>query len=165
MQNSDFMIVKGDEVQLFRYCDVVKRLRENTTPFEFLSIKEECDYSMRTCAVGCLRTLAETAKSHLHNIPQMDRDAFTRVVEELLCKQHGENFQFDKKYSYIQEGVVGIVLPALVKYGMKHPFTTAVFTEFLKQSSVYTESSEHFLNNCRKILKGKSELLYKDPTY
>jgi len=165
MQNADFVRVEEDEIKLFGYYDVIKRLRENTTPFEFLSIKEECDYSMRTCAVGCLRTLAESARSNLHSIPQRDRGAFSEVTEELLNKQQQESFRFDTKYSYIQEAVVGIVLPALVKYGMQHPFTAAVFSEFSKQASVYTESSEQFLNDCREILNGKSELSDEDTTY
>lgn len=165
MQNCDFVRVEDDEIKLFGYYDVVKRLRENTTPFEFLSLKEECDYSMRTCAVGCLRTLAESAKAHLHTIPQRDRGAFTEVTEELITKQQQESFRFDTKYSYIQEAVVGIVLPALVKYGNAHPFTAAVFTEFSKQASVYTESCEQFLNDCREILNGKSEPSDEDTTY
>jgi hypothetical protein len=165
MQNCDFVRVEDDEIKLFGYYDVVKRLRENSTPFEFLSLKEECDYSMRTCAAGCLRTLAESAKAHLYTIPQRDRGAFTEVTKELITKQQQESFRFDTKYSYIQEAVVGIVLPALVKYGTTHPFTAAVFTEFSKQASVYTESSEKFLNDCREILNGKSEPSDDDTTY
>lgn len=165
MQNCDFVRVDGEEIKLFGYYDVLKRLRENTTPFEFLSLKEECDYSMQTCAVGCLRTLAESVKTCTHMIPPCDRKAFTEVAEELLSKQKEESFQFDTKYSYIQESVVGIVLPALVKYGTKHPFTAAVFTEFSKQASVYTQSSEQFIDNYSKILNRKLESSSEDTTY
>jgi len=165
MQNVDFVRVEGEEIRLFGYYDVVKRIRENTTPFEFLSIKEECDYSMRTCSVGCLRTLVESATAQMDSLPRQDREAFSQVAEDLLRQQQCESFRFDTKYSYIQEAVVGIVLPALVKYGASHPFTAAVFTEFSKQASVYTEASEQFLTDCSEILNGKLEQSDEDTTY
>jgi hypothetical protein len=165
MQNVDFVRVQGDEIRLFDYYDVVKRIRENTTPFEFLSIKEECDYSMRNCAVGCLRTLVESVNEGLDSLPRQDREAFSQVAEDLLRQQQCESFRFDTKYSYIQEAVVGIVLPALVKYGASHPFTAAVFREFSKQASVYTEASEQFLSDCSEILNGKLQQSDEDTTY
>jgi hypothetical protein len=165
MQNVDFVRVEDEEIRLFGYYDVVKRIRENTTPFEFLSIKEECDYSMRNCAVGCLRTLVESVNAQLDSLPRQDREAFSQVAEDLLRQQQCESFRFDTKYSYIQEAVVGIVLPALLKYGASHPFTAAVFKEFSKQASVYTEASEQFLTDCSEILNGKLEQSDEDDTY
>ena len=119
---------------------------------------------MRTCSVSCLRTLVESANAQIHNLPQRDRAAFSQVAADLLRKQQCESFRFDTKYSYIQEAVVGIVLPALVKYGAAHPFTSAVFAEFSKQASVYTEASEQFLTDCSEILNVKSEASNEDDT-
>jgi len=152
MQNSNFVRVENNEIKLFGYCDVLKRLRKNTTSLEFLTLKEECDYYMKTVAVKGVCDLIETAEKNLYTIPQKDRLAFQEVSKQLLREQGQESFNFDTKYSYIQEAVVGIVLPAIVKYGLAHPFTEAVLSEFSKQASVYTRSSEELISSYSKII-------------
>jgi hypothetical protein len=107
----------------------------------------------------------ESVNLQIDSLPRQDREAFSQVAADLLRQQQCELFRFDTKYSYIQEAVVGIVLPALVKYETTHPFTAAVFAEFSKQASVYTEASEQFLSDCSEILNGKSEVSDEDDTY
>jgi hypothetical protein len=165
MQNADFVRVQNDQVDLFDYHDVLKGIREHTSPFEFLSIKEECDYSLKTCAVGCLRTLVECAEGEMESLSMSDREAFAEVARRLLSQQELETFRFDTKYSYIQEAVTGLLLPALVKYGADHPFTSAVFAEFSKQASVYTKASEQFMDEYGEIMNQKSQSEDESTTY
>jgi hypothetical protein len=155
MQHTDFVKVNGDDIDLFGYYDVVKCLRENTKPFEFLALKEECDYTMKTCSVRCTTDMLERAAELLQHIPASGRGAFQEAVDRMSSNQLDERGRFDTKYSYIQEVVTGLLLPSMVKYGMENPFTTGLFHEFSKQASIYTESSEEFLENTNEIINGK----------
>ena len=155
MQNYDFVRVNSEEMQFFRTHDVMKKIRENTKPFEFLNIKEECDYSIRGSCVDCVRDLVSTARNTLNLLPEKQQIPFLEALNLIENKQRHGGYAFDTKHSYIQETVNALVLPAIVKYG-NHQFTQNLVNALSKTTSSYVSASEEFLNNYAEILESNS---------
>ena len=150
MQNTDFVRVKGDEVQLYGYHAVLGKIRESTMPFEFLSIKEECDYSIKGASANCVERIVEAAEGALPHLSGGWADRFSAALCAIQ-EQQGSERGFGTRYSYIQEVVTAVLLPAVVRFGSTHPFTRAVFSEFSQSASAYVGACEAFLSEHREI--------------
>lgn len=150
MQNTDFVRVDGGELKLYGYHAVLGRLRQQTTPFEFLSIKEECDHGIKRTAADCVDKIIAAAVAGLPEIGTAMRERFANALHEISRKQTDER-GFDTRYSYIQEVVTAVLLPAVVKFGGNHPFTQLVFKEFSESAAQYTSVCEAFLSEHGEI--------------
>lgn len=153
MQDYNFIKAENEELQFFRYKDVISKVKENTNPMEFSSIKEECDYSIRSSCVRSVRSIMETANSSLALLSHPLAKQFNEAIENLNTRQNEYAMGFDIKNSIIQEATNFILIPAIVKLGNDHPFTQAIFDEFSKSTSHYISSSEKFLKSHKRILR------------
>lgn len=150
MQNTDFVRVDGSEIKLYGYHAVLGRLRQQTTPFEFLNLKEECDYGIKRTAADCVDKIIAAAVAALPQVGGEMQNRFAATLNEISRKQTGER-GFDTRYSYIQEVVTAVLLPAVVKFGGTHPFTQSVFREFSDSAAEYTAVCEAFLSEHGEI--------------
>jgi hypothetical protein len=152
MRNTDIIREDGGEVKFYDYHAVLKEIRSKTKPFEFLSIKEECDYTIKRASVDVVDSVVDTAQAALKTLTERNRcrfaDALTRL-EQMQSREHG----FDTRYSYIQEATVSVLLPAVVTLGNTHPFTKSVFEVFSSAASKYTEACQEFLTEYDEIIK------------
>lgn len=144
MQNTDFVRVEGDEIKLYGYHAVLSKLRENTMPFEFLSLKEECDHTIKSASARCVERITAAAIAALPSLPKSRQEQFRQALHEISVKQSSER-GFDTRYSYIQEVVTAVLLPAVVRLGGDHPFTRTVFAEFSDSASAYVKACEAFM--------------------
>lgn len=156
MQQYDLVRIQNEEIQLFKSRDVLKKIRERTKPFEFLSIKEECDYTIRSSCVDCVRDIISTAQAALPLLSEKKREPFAEAIALLQAKQQEGGRGFDVKHSYIQETANALLLPCIVQFGNTHPFTQKVFGEFSKTTSRYITASESFLDSHAEILDTNS---------
>lgn len=150
MQNTDFVRAEGDELKLYGYHSVLNKLRQDTTPFEFLSIKEECDHNIKHTSASCVDRIVSAAVAALPTISQGQRDRFSVALNEISKRQVNER-GFDTRYSYIQEITTAVLLPAVVRLGSTHPFTQMVFKEFSDSAAQYISVCESFLNEYGEI--------------
>lgn len=150
MQNTDFVRAEGDELKLYGYHSVLNKLRQNTSPFEFLSLKEECDHNIKRTSVDCVDRIVSAATSALDTISGSQRQRFAVALQEISQRQLRER-GFDTRYSYIQEITTAVLLPAVVKLGSTHPFTQKVFGEFSDSAAQYITVCEEFLNEYGEI--------------
>jgi hypothetical protein len=156
MQKYDLVRVQNEDIQFFKSRDVLKKIRENTMPFEFLSIKEECDYSIRSSCVNCVRDIISTATAALPLLSEKKQQPFIQAIALLEAKQQEGGRGFDVKHSYIQEAANAILLPCIVQFGNTHPFTQRIFAEFSKTTSKYIAASQEFMDNHAEILDSDS---------
>jgi hypothetical protein len=150
MQNTDFVRVEGDEMKLYGYHAVLSKLRENTMPFEFLNLKEECDHSIKFASAKCVERITAAAIAALPTLPKSQYKRFNQALHEISVRQQGER-GFDTRYSYIQEVVTAVLLPAVVRFGSDHLFTQTVFAEFSDSASIYVKACEDFLTEHGEI--------------
>ena len=150
MQNTDFVRVESNEIKLYSYHSVLSRLRERTTPFEFLSLKEECDHDIKSVSIGCVERIITAALSALPTLPRSLQERFGQALREISENQSHER-GFDTRYSYIQEVVTAVLLPAVVRLGSDDPFTQKVFNEFSDSAGAYIRACEEFMSHQDEI--------------
>jgi hypothetical protein len=152
MRNTDIIREDSGELKFYDYHSVLKEIRSKTKPFEFLSIKEECDYSIKRASVDVVESVVSAAQGSLQTLTEKNSrrfgDALTRL-EQMQSREHG----FDTRYSYIQEATVSVLLPAVVTLGNAHPFTKSVFDVFSSAASKYTEACHEFLADFDEIIR------------
>lgn len=144
MQHTDLVRVQNSEIQLYEYRSVLAEIRKQTSPFEFLNIKEECDYTVKSASARCVDRITSAAFSVLNELPQSHRRNFENALSGISAKQVSER-GYDTRYSYIQELTTAVILPAVVKFGSAHPFTAAVFKVFTETAGEYVSVCEEFL--------------------
>ena len=150
MQRTDFVRVNGEAVDLFGYHSVLGKIREQVKPFEFLNIKEDCDYSIKGASARCVDKITTAALASVGELSPANRARFEESLHGIASKQLAEN-GYDTRYSYIHELAAGILLPALVLHGAAHPFTRSVFSVFSESAGEYVEACEGFLREWREI--------------
>ena len=155
MHNTDIVKVIGEEMEFYEYRAVMNDLRKKTTPFEFLSIKEECDYSIKSTSAACVEALVRSATEFLKSLPDRQQQPFREALAVLSMRQSRER-GFDTKYSYIQEATTAILLPAVVRLGSAHPFTQHIFGQFSSAASEYTGACTQFISEYAEILEQNS---------
>ena len=136
MKHTDIIRAEGESVDLYDYRAVLSEIRAKTSPFEFLAIKEDCDYTLRNTSAGCVGGMIRAAREELDAVRGSLRESLAQALQRISDKQDGER-GYDTKYAYIGEFCSCILLPAVVKLGVEHPFTQAVFTQFSRASSTY----------------------------
>jgi len=164
MHNTDIVKVTGEDMKFYEYRAVMNDLRKKTTPFEFLSIKEECDYSIKSTSAACVDALLRSATAALDCLTQRQQQPFREALAALALRQSRER-GFDTKYSYIQEATTAILLPAVVRLGSAHPFTQNIFSEFSAAASEYTGACTEFISEYAEILDSNSSNPDYPPTY
>lgn len=150
MQRNDFVRVEGEDLNLYGYHSVLSKIREQIKPFQFLAIKEECDYGMRRASSRCVDTTANAALAAVSSVPARMRGQFEQALRSISEKQTHER-GYDTRYSYIQELTAAVLLPAVVRLGGDHPFTTAVFRAFTETTGEYVQACEQVLTEWREI--------------
>lgn len=155
MHNTDIVKVIGEEMEFYEYRAVMNDLRKKTTPFEFLSIKEECDHNIKSTSAACVQALIRSATSALDCLSERQQQPFREALSALAVRQSGER-GFDTKYSYIREATTAVLLPAVVRFGNAHPFTQTIFSEFSSAASQYTGACTDFISEYAEILDANS---------
>jgi len=150
MQNTDFVTAETDELKFYGYRQVLGKIRQNTSPFEFLSIKEECDHDIKKTSTECVDRIVSGAVDALPSVPSKMRKQFEAALDKISHRQLGEK-GFDTRYSYIQEITTAVLLPAVVKLGSNNAFTQSVFKEFSDSAAQYISVCENFLREYGEI--------------
>lgn len=150
VHNTDFVRVRGEELDLYEYRDVLGRIRKNSSPFEFMSIKEECDHTIKKTSTDCVERIVSVGESCIDSISDRYRDRFSHAITEIYRKQKNET-GFDTRYSFMQELTTFVLLPAVVKLGSGHPFTRAVMNEFSASTAKYVQACDVFLKEYNEI--------------
>lgn len=152
MSRTDIIRARGEELDFYSYHAVMSEIRSNKKPFEFLTIKEECDYTLRGTSARCVGEMIGAAQDSLDSLTVL-RDSFGSALERIKQKQDSER-GYDTRYAYIREFCACILLPAVVKLGQNHPFTQSVFSRFSSASGEYIDACEgviaEYLDNSGK---------------
>ena len=158
MNDYSFVRSAGDDLQVFDRYAVLKQIRLHLTPFEFLSVKEECDYEIQKACVKTTRCITEAAKETASKAGEYTR-AFSEVIERIEALQMDGCVSFDRKIAYLQEAIEQIFLPSVVLFGSSHPMTKRIVEAFVSGAAEYTQVSEEFMDSyeeCLKYLNTKS---------
>ena len=160
---NDFSFVRsvGDDLQVFDRYAVLKQIRLHLTPFEFLSVKEECDYAVQKACIKTTRNITEAAKAAVSHSGKYE-DAFSQIIARLDALQTEGSLSFDRKTAYLQEAIEQIFLPSVVLFGSSNPMTKEIVKGFVSGAAEYTEISEGFMGTyeeCLKYLSTKSNEL------
>lgn len=142
----DFDIIRVNEqgMDFYNNRQVMSEIRRKTTPFEFLSIKEECDYALRHTSAKCVDSMVQSACSLLNSIEGKGKALFAEALTRIDQKQSAER-GFDTKHAFVQEFCSFVLLPAVVKLGSGHPFTQGIFKEF-------SQSASEYISTCEKLI-------------
>lgn len=143
MGNTDVIRARGEEIDFFAYRSIMNEIREKHKPFEFLSIKEEFDYTLRGTSARCVEQMVNAAQRNLKHLTVL-RDAFEEALHRIEEKQSREK-GYDTRYAYIREFCSCVLLPSVVKLGQDHPFTQGVFSHFSHASSDYITACDQFV--------------------
>lgn len=152
MNSYCFVRTAGEDLQMFDRYTVLGTLRRHMTPFEFMSVKEECDYGVQNSCVDTTRKVIAAARSALTHAGSHSA-AFTEILNRVDGLQNTGAAAFDTKTSYIREAIECILLPALVLLGHENPFTRAVAGTFVQGAADYTSLSEEFMGTYEDALK------------
>lgn len=144
MHGFDIIKVNGESMDFYENRSVMSEIRRKTSPFEFLAIKEECDYTLRHTSARCVDGMVESAQKLLNTIKGNGQVAFAESLSEIDQKQSAER-GFDTKHAFMQEFCSSILLPAVVKLGSDHPFTQGIFKEF-------SECASDYISACEKLI-------------
>lgn len=144
MKNTDIIRAEEGQIDFYEYRSVLNEIRSNNSPFMFLTIKEDFDYTLRNTSAGCVGAMIRAAEAQLHEVNGSLRQSFTQALQRISDKQDCER-GYDTKYAYIGEFCSCVLLPAVVKLGIEHPFTQRVFEEFSRASSTY-------ISECNRIV-------------
>jgi hypothetical protein len=140
MSKTDIIRARGEELDFYSYHAVMSEVRSKKKPFEFLSIKEECDYTLRGTSARCVGEMIRAAQDNLSSLTVL-REPFAEALDRIEKKQEAER-GYDTRYAYIREFCACILLPAVVKLGHNHPFTQSVFSRFSSASGDYISACE-----------------------
>jgi len=142
----------NEQLQIFDRHAILSKFRKAMKPIEFLTIKEESDYSIQGACVDATREAISSGKEQLDATKEY-RAGFAEVLHELETRQNGSAYSFDAKTAYLREVVAGVCLPAIVLFGSNHPFTQAVSGAFARGAARYAQISEDLLQTYEDALK------------
>lgn len=117
---------------------VLKKIRENTKPFEFLSIKEEYDY---LCRGSCNRAMDDILKISRCSI---DDKSFDVVIKSLKNKMSQDAKFYESNIGGILQCVEEIIIPAIIRLGETHPFPNKLIESFGESVGKYFHIREEF---------------------
>lgn len=142
----------NEELQIFDRYAILANFRKALKPIEFITIKEESDYSIQTVCVDATRNTIDVGKKNLDTTGEY-RNSFAEVLHELETRQNCSAYSFDAKTAHLREVVAGVCLPAIVLFGNEHPFTQAVTLAFADGATKYAQITEEMFEAYEKALK------------
>lgn len=152
MNDYSFVRSTDEDLQFFNRYTVLAQIRKHTKPFEFLSIKEECDYSVQSACVRTTREIIEAAKRLLSETG-IHREAFSQVLNRLETQQASNAISFDTKVAYLHEAVSDLCLPSIILFGTGNKFTRAITEAFTVNAAEYIRVSQELLEAYEDCLK------------
>lgn len=152
MHDYSFVRSTDNDLQIFNRYAVLAQIRKQMKPFEFLSVKEECDYSVQNACVSATRTIISAAVENLKSTGAR-QEAFRQVLERLETQQRMGSVSFDTKTAYLHQVVTEICLPAVVLFGTGNRFTKAITEAFTASAAEYVRVSEELLETYEECLK------------
>lgn len=152
MNEYRFLRSVEEELQVFDRYAVLGSLRRHMKPFEFMSVKEECDCTIQGSCVDTTRAVIQAARDAVSHTGS-HAPAFRQVLDRMDRLQTDGSQSFDTKTSYILETIESIFLPAAVLLGHGNPFTQAVAAAFVGGAAKYTAVSEEFMGTYEDAFK------------
>lgn len=147
-----FVNKKESSIDFYKRHAILKMIRENTTPFEFLSIKEECDYSARErCSKG-FREVVQVAKSSLEHCHQ-HKTCLESVVKYLEKTGEDEFRNSCDTTNGMKKCVTELIVPSIIWLGESHSFVQSIVKTFDAEATKYYEDSNEFLKAFEISLK------------
>lgn len=131
-------------IDFYKRQSVLKMIRENTTPFEFLSIKEECDYNTRMMCRNGFNEILNAARCSLESSQHKTR---LESVVDYIENSGDEEFQnISDMTNGMQKCVSELIIPSVVWMGQAHPFVRSLVEKFDEESTKYYKDSTDFLS-------------------
>jgi len=152
MHNYSFVRSTDEDLQIFNRYAVLAQIRKQMKPFEFLSIKEECDYNVQSACVNATRAVLSAAENNLKFTGQR-KEAFRQVLERLETQQRSGAVSFDTKTAYLHQVITEICLPSIVLFGTGNAFTQAITNAFTASAAEYIRVSQELLETYEECLK------------
>lgn len=131
---------------------ILKIIRESTTPFEFLSMKEEYDFAIKKKReLTCSRMIEKCKQYSLQNQKYSNcfKESSSRI--EKIYKSNSE--LFESNISCVESCVVGLLLPAIILLGENNEFTKSLFLIFTESCDQYINTSSEFLKNYKFAIR------------
>lgn len=139
-------------VDFYKRQSILKMIRENTTPFEFLSIKEECDYNSRMVCRKGFHEILDAAKSSLKSAPQ-HKTCLESVIVYIEKTGNIEFQTISDMTNGMRKCVTELIIPSILWLGESHPFVKSIVKTFDKESIKYYQDSTDFLSAFESALK------------
>lgn len=136
----------------YNKLDVLKEIRESTTPFEFLYMKEEYDFAIKKKCENCFISIRDKTKQYAQQ-KEKHSNCFVESVSRME-KTYKSHFQlFESNFSCVESCVVNVLLPAIVLLGEENDFVKSLFLTFTKECQEYINTSSEFLENYKSAIK------------
>jgi hypothetical protein len=155
---SEYSFVRSlqEDLQFFNRYAILAQLRKHMKPLEFLSVKEECDYSVQCSCVNTTRSIIERARENIA-ATGLYREAFDQVLSRIENEQKNGSVSFDNKISYLHEAMVNVCLPSIVLFGSGNKFSKAITEAFTSGAAEYISTSQTLLETYEECLNHLNE--------
>ena len=143
-------------IDFFSNSSIFAFVRKNTSPFEFLSIKEEYEYNNKELCTVKIREFFDIFDTNLVHLSNGEiKNSLTTLVESFKKNIRDERGVYYNSSGSFQKIFTDLVLPYILTIGESHDSSTNMIELFSKTFVDYITMTEDFLLRFGPILDSK----------